>query len=101
MAVFIFKPEKITNAGTIKNPPPAPIIPVKKPTREPFKIIFELAYNLLLEVADFISFENNIKYDAESINNEKISIMRKSLVIISWPKYKLSGNAGRRYLLVI
>ena len=34
-ALFIGNPISITNAGTIKNPPPAPINPVIMPTKSP------------------------------------------------------------------
>ena len=38
-ATFIFTFANITNAGIIKNPPPAPIKPVMAPTTKPSKRI--------------------------------------------------------------
>ena len=59
IAVFIFNPAKITNVGIIIKPPPAPTIPVKRPTSEPCRIILKFLYIKFEDTIDNFSLENN------------------------------------------
>ena len=52
----MFIPAKITNVGIIKKPPPAPTIPVKRPTSEPCIIILKFLYITFEEIIDNFTY---------------------------------------------
>ena len=72
-AFFIGKFAKRTSAGIIKNPPPAPTIPVNTPTTKPSIVRIKLLFFFSF-LETFSLYPLIIKYEAINIINAKNNI---------------------------
>ena len=86
---FMLKPKSITNVGMIRNPPPAPTIPVKKPMAELPKTSFK-NLNFLTDLVVLKIRGLSIKKDATNISDANNSIMKISFGIFK----NFSGRFG-------
>ena len=97
MAFFIGSFANKTRAGIIKKPPPAPMIPVSKPTPIPIIIRYGMLMELVISKFFKSFFDRIIENEANSIMIAKKDIMKMSFVTSKPLMLKtVSGMAGTK-----
>lgn len=94
-ASFMGIPARITRAGIIRKPPPAPTSPVKIPTRAPSRIVKSIVlYGEIVSCDGDVLYGRIIENAASTMIIAKRIRMNESLLIVKYPREIIFGRCG-------